>query len=88
MFVLRPPMCMYICMFESLIVSVSTQTNGKSESAEENADKKQEDEPLDLDKLGSYTLAELKAYCSTERLQVTGTKKADYIKAIEVYNAE
>ncbi len=70
-----------------MIVSVSTQTNGKSESAEGKADKKQEDEPLDLDKLSSYKIAELKAYCATENLEVKGTKKADYIKAIEDYNA-
>lgn len=43
---------------------------------------------LDLDNLDQYDLHTLKAYCKEEKIAVKGTKKSNYIKAIEDYNDE
>jgi len=50
---------------------------------EEEAD----EEEMDLDDLNKYSIAFLKKYCDEEGLTVKGTKKADYVSAIDEYNS-
>jgi len=63
-----------------------TSTEGESEAKTE-ATGGDDDGELDLDHLTKYTVAQLKKYCDEEALEVSGTKKKDYIDAITAYNA-
>lgn len=58
------------------------------EEEEEEEEEEGNDDDLELDNLDQYDIKVLKDYCKEEGIQVSGRKKADYIKAIEEYNSD